>query len=249
LGHSNSKKAIRVSKGVNEAIMDFDGYKKENVHLKFDFVKDLYGIMGHIKKETREYLVMIDECSLMGQILKCNIYRVDQLLIVPLQKDSSVEDMLFVGYLEGLINEKCHYFSYNYNLSKTLQNNIKEVADEGETKESKGLQKKGTAGEFWDQYDETLVFNKILCKEWDASSNELLWDFIVPLIYGYVFVHALHFDQKKAEFILISKKDCKRLGRRFVSRGLDSDGNASNFVETEHIIVHYEDDGYKVASY
>jgi hypothetical protein len=30
------------------------------------------------------------------------------------------------------------------------------------------------------------------------------------------------------------------MGRRFITRGLDRQGNAANFVETEHIFVHHE---------
>ena len=41
----------------------------------------------------------------------------------------------------------------------------------------------------------------------------------------------------KIDFILISRKDCRRPGRRFVTRGIDREGNAANFVETEHIFV------------
>lgn len=39
------------------------------------------------------------------------------------------------------------------------------------------------------------------------------------------------------------------MGRRFVTRGLDRQGNAANFVETEHIFVNYEMDFMNVASY
>lgn len=43
----------------------------------------------------------------------------------------------------------------------------------------------------------------------------------------------------KTEFYLISKKDCRRPGRRFICRGLDEKGNAANFVETEHIFCKF----------
>jgi hypothetical protein len=38
------------------------------------------------------------------------------------------------------------------------------------------------------------------------------------------------------EFALISRRDCRRPGRRFITRGLDKEGAAANFCETEHII-------------
>jgi len=55
---------------------------------------------------------------------------------------------------------------------------------------------------------------------------------------------------KKYDFVLISKKDCRRPGRRFIVRGIDREGNVANFVETEHVITLYETgDSMKVATY
>jgi hypothetical protein len=73
--------------------------------------------------------------------------------------------------------------------------------------------------------------------------------FKVPCIFGYVFISSPNFNRaSKVDFILISRKDCRRPGRRFVTRGLDREGNAANFVETEHIFVQYNQPRMKVAS-
>jgi hypothetical protein len=61
LGHNNQKKAFRISKGITEYINDFEVYKRDNENLKFDHVKDLYGIMGFVRRDSREYLILIDE--------------------------------------------------------------------------------------------------------------------------------------------------------------------------------------------
>lgn len=60
--------------------------------------------------------------------------------------------------------------------------------------------------------------------------------FRVPCIYGFVEITTQIVGQfNPLTFALISRKDCRRPGRRFIVRGLDRDGNAANFVETEHI--------------
>lgn len=61
--------------------------------------------------------------------------------------------------------------------------------------------------------------------------------FKVPCIMGYVYISSPNIAGSKLDFILISRKDCRRPGRRFITRGLDREGNAANFVETEHIFV------------
>ena len=35
------------------------------------------------------------------------------------------------------------------------------------------------------------------------------------------------------EIALVSRRDIRRMGRRFICRGADLDGNCSNFAETE----------------
>lgn len=75
--------------------------------------------------------------------------------------------------------------------------------------------------------------------------------FKVPCIYGFIFIRTLQLDAiKKFDFALISKKDIRRPGRRFIVRGIDREGNVANFVETEHVFTVYEQsDSMKVASY
>ena len=50
---------------------------------------------------------------------------------------------------------------------------------------------------------------------------------------------------------MISKKDVRRPGRRFIVRGIDREGNVANFVETEHILSLPEGSGesLRVATY
>jgi len=66
-----------------------------------------------------------------------------------------------------------------------------------------------------------------------AFKDSAYMPFRINCIYG------LYMAEQSNElgFKLISRKDCRRPGRRFLVRGLDEDGNAANFVETEHIFT------------
>jgi len=55
----------------------------------------------------------------------------------------------------------------------------------------------------------------------------------VPIIQGYFEHKACTFDGKKLEMILISRRRHGQAGTRYLSRGLDDEGNVANFVETE----------------
>ena len=81
------------------------------------------------------------------------------------------------------------------------------------------------------------VFNDNLLSEFQGIEYA---PFKMPCIFGYVYISSPNINRSKIDFILVSRKDCRRPGRRFVTRGLDREGNAANFVETEHIFVQYD---------
>ncbi len=60
-----------------------------------------------------------------------------------------------------------------------------------------------------------------------------------------------HFSIKRTEldYVLVSRKDVRRLGRRYLVRGADKNGAVANAAETEQILIQYEDGGIRVASY
>lgn len=51
------------------------------------------------------------------------------------------------------------------------------------------------------------------------------------------------------DYILVSRKDVRRLGRRYLVRGIDTAGVVVNGAETEQIVVRFDDNGIKVATY
>ena len=47
----------------------------------------VYGIFGYIKLACYSYLIIIEEASIIGQILHANIYKVEKLMFLPLRND------------------------------------------------------------------------------------------------------------------------------------------------------------------
>ena len=47
----------------------------------------VYGVFGYIKLACYSYIILIEEASIIGQILNANIYKVDKLLFLPLRNE------------------------------------------------------------------------------------------------------------------------------------------------------------------
>jgi hypothetical protein len=114
----------------------------------------------------------------------------------------------------------------------------------------------------WRRADDRFFWNKILLNdilqmnanyeilkyenESDKSAIINLDKFILPLIQGFFQIEILDIpvednlspkkvDTIKLKLCLISRRNRYRLGTRFKSRGIDDNGNVSNFVETEQV--------------
>lgn len=70
------------------------------------FNRKVFGVFGYIQLATYSYLVLIEEASLIGQVLKANILRVEKLMFLPLCNDSSrmvaKEDQPFVDMINTI---------------------------------------------------------------------------------------------------------------------------------------------------
>ncbi|KAI8366221.1 SacI homology domain-containing protein [Blakeslea trispora] len=84
---------------------------------------------------------------------------------------------------------------------------------------------------FWNQY----LCEKLIHATDQSSQN--FSAFILPVIQGFVSITSTVINSRAVTFSLISRRSQERAGTRFFSRGLDEHGFASNFVETEQLIL------------
>lgn len=69
------------------------------------------------------------------------------------------------------------------------------------------------------QYHKCFVFNTFLLKK---LSDKHFKDFTKEVIYGLVSIDKFQYPYKEENsFIIISRRDCRRLGKKLITRGLD----------------------------
>ncbi|XP_027891482.1 phosphatidylinositol-3-phosphatase SAC1-A isoform X2 [Xiphophorus couchianus] len=86
------------------------------------------------------------------------------------------------------------------------------------------------------QADQRFVWNGNLLRE--LAGQPELHRFALPVIHGFIVMKPCRINGKIFEWILISRRSCFRAGVRYYVRGIDSEGHAANFVETEQIVLY-----------
>lgn len=122
---------------------------------------------------------------------------------------------------------KSFYFSNEYDLTRPFSNSV-----------LRGFNSK--------EFDDRFYYNSSFTEKLREQGLE---SWVQPFICGLIEQRLLTINQKAISFILISRRDKTRAGMRFISRGSDSMGNVSNYVETEQIMTFINEDFYEVYSY
>ncbi|PVU93307.1 hypothetical protein BB561_003356 [Smittium simulii] len=190
-----------------------------------------YGIFGLIKLISGYYIIVITERIREGFVDNKIIYRVAKTEIYKIgfsdlltPRQSSCEK----GFLENIklcLNIKNYYFSYNYDLTNSLQS-----------------QRHSDLNYFsWENANSEFFFNSYLCHPLILASNELprIENFILPVINGYFMTKKILIKNTELTVTLITRRSKNNQGARFFCRGVDKDGNVANYAETEQILEFY----------
>jgi hypothetical protein len=134
-------------------------------------------------------------------------------------------------------NNNPFYFSYTYNLTNSLQRNASIHATP-----------------FWQHADDRFFWNRHLQSSLiqfrqQSDANIEIDAYILPIIFGFLHIQHTFANHKALTVALISRRSRLRAGTRFFSRGLDVNGNVSNFNETEQMLLVPGVTGQKWMSY
>jgi len=190
--------------------------------------KPIYGIIGTVQLLAGKYLVVITKCSKAGTVNGQYIWKIDETQILPfsrsllhLKEEQLSENQTYVNMIQQVLDTPNLYFSYSYDLTHTLQ------------------RLHNTMPEFLqmplhERADERFVWNRHLIQEL-ASQPELV-KFVLPVMHGFVQSHHCTVNRTQVTYTLISRRCCFRAGTRLFMRGVDSEGQVANYVETEQIV-------------
>ncbi|EGR28223.1 hypothetical protein IMG5_181520 [Ichthyophthirius multifiliis] len=202
-----------------------EGYlKKDEQNQGF---KALYGVC-ELKKS--KYLILATESTILGSIYNKNIQKISKMEffgINPRKEQIHKEDQYYIQMMQSLFKTKTFYFSDEYDLTQSFQRFVKNQIDKN-------------------KYNLNYCYNECFLHDFIKIGAD---EWITPFISGYLKIEYCQINESQIEFILISRRDKRRAGMRFISRGTDLDGNPSNMAETEQITVISQGDQYTIYSF
>lgn len=191
-----------------------------------------WGLLGFIRFTEAYYMLLITKRAQVALIGGHYVYRIDSTELIPLttgstsrfQKDRNPEEARFLGILNNLDLTKSFYFSYSYDITRSLQQNI--------IRERTALNKgKPTPRDFQDMF----VWNHYLLDPARIALKNV-YDWCHPIIHGFIDQASLDIYGRRVYLTIIARRSRFFAGARFLKRGANDLGYVANDVETEQIV-------------
>lgn len=194
----------------------------------------IWGLLGFIRFTGPYYMLLITKRSQVAMIGGHYVYQIEGTELVPLvtaqnsrfKPDSrNAEEARFLGILNNLDLSRSFYFSYSYDITRTLQHNI--------IKERDALVRNLPCPHPPD-YNDMFVWNNYLLQPAKHALKNT-YDWCIPIIHGYIdqagrfqiyafgicsnFVVALSIYGRTVHITIIARRSRFFAGARFLKRG------------------------------
>ncbi|TAQ86955.1 hypothetical protein B7494_g4710 [Chlorociboria aeruginascens] len=194
-----------------------------------------WGLLGFIRFTGSYYMLVITKRSQVAMIGGHFVYQVDGTDLVPLTTGSSSrfkpevrnpEEARFLQILNNLDLTRSFYFSYSYDITRTLQHNI--VSE-------RNAISRGDPYPHCQDYNSMFVWNNYLLQPANMALKNT-YDWCLPVIHGYIDQSALTVYGRTVYITIIARRSRYFAGARFLKRGANDLGYVANDVETEQIV-------------
>ncbi|XP_073003330.1 phosphoinositide phosphatase SAC2-like isoform X2 [Typha latifolia] len=187
------------------------------------YVTKCYGIVGFVKFLGPYYMLLITKRRKIGTICGHVVYTISKSEIIRLPCSTMLSNMAYSKdenrYKRLLCTvdlTKDFFFSYSYNIMRSLQKNI------CQPETAQGL------------YDTMFVWNEFLTRGIRNQLKNTNWT--VALVHGFFKQSKLSTCGKDFRLTLIARRSRHFAGTRYLKRGVNEKGRVANDVETEQIV-------------
>ena len=184
------------------------------------------GIIGVLEAKESNYLMTIDTSIFVGVILGHKVFCIENVNFYSFSNGTSKIDEPCVQQIKDFFKRNTFYFSQTLDLSVSYYSIAKKIDNKTSNFNSETNLFRNSQLNFLWNYSNTRVID-----------NELLSGIVHPIINGYIGIKPVNSYDIEFTYAIISRKETKRSGCRFIVRGADLNGNVANFAETEQLII------------
>ncbi|EZG06676.1 hypothetical protein H106_03814 [Trichophyton rubrum CBS 735.88] len=223
---------IYSKKEMNQLLDAVDDGNKSSGGLKLRC--STWGLLGFIRFTGSYYMLVITKRSQVAMLGGHYIYQIDGTELIPLESyttarqrpEKHADEARFVAVMNNIDLTRSFYFSYSYNISRTLQDNI--VAERQAIRSEQKNRGNGDPNSMfvWNQY----LLNPVIKLLKNA------FDWFLPITHGYVDQSAISIYGRLVYLTLIARRSRFFAGARYLKRGVNDLGYVANDVETEQIV-------------
>lgn len=196
-------------------------------------VSSIAGILGIIKLRLDKYAIIVTKAQPMGRLKGHMVYKVVATELLPMRERQirDPDEDTFLSLLKSHVLPGPMYFSYSLDLTNSFQR-------QASMDSSTPLWQRADDRFFWNRFVSTdlIDFRKRGSRS-QPGPQAAADPFILPMIWGTLEIRPTSLKGTPFTLGLITRKARYRAGTRYLTRGLDEDGHAANYNETEQILV------------
>ncbi len=180
-----------------------------------------------------KYIIVITKATPVGRLRGHTVYKITATEILPLRERQvhDPDEDRFLALLRAFIKSGSMYFSYSVDLTNSFQRQAQQDADSP-------LWRRADDRFFWNRFVQSdLIDFRTQGGRGQPAPQAGIDPYILPVIFGMLEIHPTTFKGTPLTIALISRRSRHRAGTRYFTRGLDDEGHAANYNETEQIMV------------
>ncbi|KAK6070413.1 hypothetical protein SCUP515_08436 [Seiridium cupressi] len=196
-------------------------------------VTSIAGVLGVIRLRLDKYAIVITKAQPMGRLKGHMVYKVISTEFLPMRERQirDPDEDMFLALLKVHVMPGPMYFSYSLDLTNSFQR-------QASMDSSAPLWQRADDRFYWNRFVSTdlIDFRKRGSRS-QPGPQAAADPFILPVIWGTLEIRPTSLKGTPFTLGLITRKARYRAGTRYLTRGLDEDGHAANYNETEQIVV------------
>jgi hypothetical protein len=169
----------------------------------------------------------------VGRLRGHQVYRVVTTDLLPLRERQvhDPDEDRFLALLRNSMKAGPMYFSYSVDLTNSFQRQAQQDA-------ASPLWKRADDRFFWNRFIQSdLIDFRTQGGRGQPAPQAGIDPYILPVMFGMLEIHPTTFKGTPLTIALISRRSRHRAGTRYFTRGLDDQGHAANYNETEQVLI------------